>query len=163
MILRHQRVFICIVVSVLPFFSSIQSCMHHHRLLLLLVEQRPVNPIKVKSRARAPISAHFQTPSIRNNSGPIDSPQIEQGWRAFAFHDLHFFRNVLFRVVNFIKVCKNNCVFVCVSFNKPNPGSKRKKKKPLPEEENERLHHRLCRQAQRAPAAPSLNTHERKN
>lgn len=88
--------------------------MHHNRLLLLLVEQRPVNPIKVKSRARAPISAHFQTPSIRNNSGPIDSPQIEQGWRAFAFHDLHFFRNLLFRVVNIIKVCKNNCVFVCV-------------------------------------------------
>lgn len=138
--------------------------MHHHRLLLLLVGQRPVNPIKVKSRARArpflPISKPRRSETTQ---AQLIRPKSNKGGARSRFMTSTFFRNLPFRVVNFIKVCKNNCVFVCVSFNKPNPGSKRKKKKPLPEEENERLHHRLCRQAQRAPAAPSLNTHERKN
>lgn len=66
------------------------------------------------SHARAPISAHFQTPSIRNNSGPIDSPQIEQGWRAFAFHDLHFFSETYFSALSTLSRCVRIIVYLCV-------------------------------------------------
>lgn len=116
LILRHQRVFICIVVSVLPFFFFINSILYaSSSSSATSCWTTPCQSHQSEvTRARAPISAHFQTPSIRNNSGPIDSPQIEQGWRAFAFHDLHFFSETYFSALSTLSRCVRIIVYLCV-------------------------------------------------
>lgn len=107
----------------------------------------------VGTRAFArPFLPIFKPTSIQNNSGPIDSPQIDRGGARSLFIPSTFsetYFHALSCVFQGVCVCVRIIVYVCVCpLTNQTPVQNGKRRNPFPEEENEHLHRRLCRQAQ---------------